>query len=384
MIALAAIALAFGCSFSGASPGDNESPEPNQCDWTFAPTHVQDVCALEAGVAVTLDAGETIDTDNESALPDLKFVTNDDGVEIARWVVARLRFDSSVRVIGSRPLHIVAHSTIQIFDEIDLLGRQDSLAAGAEDQVQCANATGKPGTDGDDGAGGGGGGGFAVAGAAGEEGNGDTAGGEPEHPGGIGGDAVGVRFQAGCAGGRGGNADVGVGGGVGGNGGGALHLVARDSIAISGTINAGGGGGRASDFHSDGGGGGGGSGGYIGLESPSISIGSAFAFLAANGGGGGGGTSNSEAGEQPGNDGASAAEAAEGGRGAYGTNLRGGGDGGDGGFLSTLPTTENFDPFGGGGGGGGGIGVIVVGTTGAAPDPEQFSPVYGEFDLSPR
>ncbi|WP_394839594.1 hypothetical protein LVJ94_22165 [Pendulispora rubella] len=147
---------------------------------------------------------------------------------------------------------------------------------------------------------------------------------------------------------RGGSTYIGVPGGTGGGGGGAVQLVAchRLTVTANATIDAGGGGGQAGGFGtppelSGGAGGGGGSGGTILLEAARMNIKGA---LGANGGGGGGG----------------------GGSSSPPTGICDSGGPGTRGTVTTSPASGG-SPAGGGGGGQGGTGTSPP----AAGSPSQ-------------
>jgi len=153
-----------------------------------------------------------------------------------------------------------------------------------------------------------------------------------------------VFVRGGCAGGNGGS---GMGtGGAGGDGGGAVYVLARGSLDISGRIDASGGGGHAPGTNKNGGGAGG-SGGMIALWAATVNV---SGELFANGGGGAGG-SESQSG-QNGGESAGATSVAPGGGGGGST-----GDGGDG-AIASQPGGDGTNGSKGGGGGGGGVGVI--------------------------
>ena len=176
--------------------------------------------------------------------------------------------------------------------------------------------------------GGGGGAGYASAGAAGGDAEMGT------QPGGAGGGVYGTTTLSPLVGGSGGGAggtwmsgmsDPGGGGG----GGGAIHLVARGTLWVNGTISASGGWGAERPYCEDGGGGGG-SGGSVLLEAPSVFV---SGVIYVDGG-----------------DGGAADWCAPGGIGASEDVL--------------APTMGETDPTwaGGGGGGGGGGGRVAVRT----------------------
>ncbi|MBA2539622.1 MAG: hypothetical protein H0V17_08310 [Deltaproteobacteria bacterium] len=150
-------------------------------------------------------------------------------------------------------------------------------------------------------------------------------------------------FHGGCPGG---NAET----ALAGPGGGALYLIAEQSVVIDGTINASGAGARGGSG-SDGGAGGG-AGGFIAFDTPAVTLGASALVFATGGGGGGGGSLL-----QPGTAGADPSSNRPTALGGMASN--GGGAGGDGGVV--LDGEAGSGPLsagGGGGGGGGGTGLI--------------------------
>lgn len=262
-----------------------------------------------------------------------------------RVVVARtidIEVMVTLRATGARPLILVSWENFSISGVIDVGSSATEIGAGAND-TDCDSA--EPGEDDNDGGGGGGGGGFG-----GDGGDGADARDGSDAAGGNGGQAVTApSFRGGCAGGDGGDGESDI-GGIGGNSGGAVYLLARETLTISGSVTSGGQGGTGSQGDRSGGAGGG-SGGMIGMEAANITLVSG-AIIAANGGGGGGGTNQATA--DPGQAGQASAVAALGGAGEASPA----GDGGNGSAgassVGLIGTTSNR----GGGGGGGGAGVI--------------------------
>jgi hypothetical protein len=238
---------------------------------------------------------------------------------------------ATLRVVGPRPLVLASMSTISVLGAIDAASYLGKPAGAGGDPQPCQLIAPPAG------AGGGAGGSFG--------GNGGN--------GGSGGSMAPPRvttlteIRGGCAGGIGGDK----GAQPAGSGGGAIYLIARDSILISGRINASGAGGGGADNSITSGGSGGGAGGLIGLDAPSIS---GAGTLFANGGGGGGGGGLFIAGK-PGTESTDAKSPGLGGSGS------GGGDGGDGSVGTTLDGASGLNgPSGAGGGGGGGAGAIYA------------------------
>jgi hypothetical protein len=240
--------------------------------------------------------------------------------------------------IGSRPLVLLATTTIDIEGTIDVASHRGAAVGAGADPASCtAVAPTSPG--------GGAGGTYGTDGGDGGIGLPDGAPGLAANTG----DPVDVR--GGCPGGNG--ASGGGPGGVGGHGGGAVYLLAGISITIDGTINASGAGGDGCSAGGGGGcgGGGGGAGGMIVLDGPTVTTRGA---LFANGGGGGEGASSNH-----GNAGAESSAPDDAARGGTG-GASNGGDGGDG-ATATSDASDGRDGVsntGGGGGGGGGGGVI--------------------------
>ena len=242
--------------------------------------------------------------------------------------------NATLRLIGSRPLVILAWDRIEVAGVIDVssirsggFGIVDGAGANPDGDACVAAGAGENSQD----SGGGGGGGFGGDGGQGGAGKG----GNPNHEAGDAGPAVGVPtvVRGGCPGGAGGSGGS---RGFGGSGGGALQLTAKSSITITGRITAGGAGGDGG--HGDGGGGGGGSGGYIGLDAPQVQLGTS-SILAANGGGGGTGC--------------------DGGTGPDGENGKLGTGRADGGTETTIQCAKPE------GGGNGGAGATLTGDAGA-------------------
>lgn len=166
--------------------------------------------------------------------------------------------------------------------------------------------------------------------------------------------------------------------GFGGHGGGAMQLVAFNSITVSGVVDAGGGGGlggatytnTAQDVMNTGGGGGGGSGGAILLESEDVII---DGFVGATGGSGGQGgvTQTSETVEGGADGSAGRADRVP----APAPPSEGAGGGGGEGSNSEGTAGNGVEGELNGGGGGGGAGRIRINT---AQGDEDYS-----FGLSP-
>ncbi len=364
---------------------DAPSPDPDLavpdggdplCGWPFDPAHF-DPCAdpLTPSPALLLASGSfSYDTDAATfdPVPPTGQPTNGvyHGTRVI-WVEGlKIEAAATLRVVGSLPLMVVSTDKILVAGVIDVSSSRftgDSLpGAGASTDPSHCPVPPQPGVPCDrHGASGGGGGGFGSSGGQGDSGGvghdcGDID--DDGKPRTAGGGALAVpltAIRAGCAGAPGSSTTEGGAvfddRGEGGPGGGAIQLVARGTLIVSGVIDAGGGGGGPGSAHRASGGGGG-SGGWIGLEAGELQI-VGSATLAANGGGGGGGCDNSAA--SAGEDALAAEEAAAGGD-ASGN----GGDGHDGGYGTTGPDSADEDVERGGGGGGGGGGLIFVHSAG--------------------
>jgi len=368
----------------GAVP-DAPGSDASTCTWTYTPVRFDpcDGTTPAPTESLTLDAAGTwVYNTDEGTLtaPDGSDTTptsSDLADARAIWVVDfEVGADATLRLEGSRPLLVAASGGISVAGTIDAsshYGGGDYQRGAGADPAACPASPPEPGeTCSNHGGSGGGGGGFGAAGGqGGEGGNGHSCSGDGI-PGGLGGEALPAApsvLRGGCGGRDGGASTEGAGQGPGGPGGGAVHLTARGSLTVSGTVHAGGAGGRgANDDRS--GGGGGGSGGMIGLEAADLRI-QDTAFVVANGGGGGGGVDHGVA--EPGEDGRADGAVAPG-----GAHEASGTDGGAGGWRD-APNGVSADPAErGGGGGGGGVGFILLhspGTpridTGATLSPAQ-------------
>lgn len=240
---------------------------------------------------------------------------------------------STVTTTGSKPLVLVATDAMTIDGTLDVASHRSSFTVPAGGDSSLCNAGGSPGS-----IAGGAGGSFTAQGGDGGGPSPSTTGAPLAAP---------TMLHGGCAGRNGGGGDA----GSRGHGGGAAYLIAVNSIAVAGSINASGAGGGTGEGTTSGGGGGG-SGGMIGLDAPMLQI-SGFVF--ANGGGGAEGAGTTSGG-QPGGD------PMMGSKGAGGAGGSAGGDGGDGGAGTTAAGATGADGasgVGGGGGGGGSVGVIL-------------------------
>jgi hypothetical protein len=264
-------------------------------------------------------------------------------------VASSMTFNALVQVRGSRPLVLVAASSITFnaTGGLDVSSKRGGLVGPGAAQQVCPAFPVTP-TNSTSGGGGGAGGSFMTQGGPGGDGNnGSSANGvapaaEAVNP---------AVLRAGCPGQAGGTGQNGANQGLPGPGGGAVFLLAGDSISLAaGTmINASGAGAIQAGRY--GGGGGGGSGGTIVLHAPAITA--TGAFLMANGGGGSGGGHNSgNGGAGPGEDPSTPLTPAAGGTAA--DNAGPGGRGFAEGFPALGGGLGASSRGGGGGGGGGG------------------------------
>jgi hypothetical protein len=410
--AVACFALA-GCGFKpghASAIGDGPSSIDDANDsgvgsdgpmGAFLALHVPPASSTTGTAGITITTNLTIDSDaltiGGAAPP--SGVTFDhvsqvpSGPELAVLHVSTFTIATAVtaRVIGTRPLVVIASDTIAIDGVLDagaLLhqsGAGGGLPAsgdrpgvqGAHDQTYCDA--------------GGGGGGQATAGGTGggATGTGNVSGETCNATGGVAGGVVGDNAITVLAGGSGGGPGRGGASGnvdacvaSGGAGGGAVQLSSATAVAIAGEVSVGGGGGRGgvgtdnTNCTNRGSGGGGGSAGSIVLQAPSIIV-SAGAYVVAHGGGGGGGATVGTDGLD-GGDGATAAGAAGLGAASYGSD---GGAGGSGTAPSDGATNTVGDGNGGGAGGAAGRIAIYRPSSGTTMllgtlSPSQFAGTY--------
>jgi len=287
--------------------------------------------------------GDRIDTDVDCTLVAPQ---PDGGGDVCVILSQTLDLSGPLRAFGTRPLMLIAADSIRLSGAIlDLSSIHNPLAqpgAGADQNLCEALPTGAE--DPNSGSGGGGGG------ALGSKGGDGGAGGGGQVPGGIAGAPFEIfTLRGGCRGGDGGKGLAG--NGASGTGGGAIYLVAGNSITIdnaSAVFASGAGGGEG---FQRGGGGGGGSGGLVALEAGMLAI---DGILAANGGGGGGGAGDADA--KPGSDGTTFQFMLRA-QGGTGDGMSGGGGDG-GGLVEPAGNSGGTAQLGGGGGGGGSAGAI--------------------------
>jgi hypothetical protein len=382
LISLAGWLLVAGCGFSaqsggagddnggGGSGGSSTMPDGGGCAWATQ----FDACALPAAppsplklIAPTVWKFDTHGPGSfvGTAPPAMTFVIASlpqgpgtlDAVVLYTSAFS-LDQGATLEVTGDKPLVIASSSTIVIAGVLNAASRggtggPPSTGPGANGPDCTAGLDSTGNSDG-------GGGGGALGAAGGPGGSGSNG------NGGDAGQVIGLQayLRGGCPGGRGGQQA----GGKPGAGGGAIELVARDSVTVTGSINAGGGGGEGgARSQTSGGGGGGGSGGMIRFDSPAVSF-AGSAFIAANGGGGGGGAESNNAGG-PGADGALTMSNAKGGS----SKDHGGGTGGAAARI-TGEQGSGGNEGGGGGGGGGAVGFVVVHSASFSPATAMVSP----------
>jgi hypothetical protein len=295
------------------------------------------ICLPAAPTTLLSIAAPTTTTINTDTSPMCAPVVTGGNVCVLAGSVITLK--SKLRATGRRPLVLIANLAIVTNGVIDVGSRRhDSVETGAgADPASCATAGDVPP-------------GHAAGGAGGSHlGRGGAGGGDfSGELGGVSGEPVsGTTLRGGCPG------QASETGRLGGHGGGAVMLIAVNSIRIESDINAAGQGGDGGVNFTDGGGGGG-AGGMIVLEAPTVIV---TGMLLANGGGGGTGGDDGAGGADPFDvtaalGGGSSGTGGAGGDGAAGVVAGSGADG-------LRPVGRN-NVGAGGGGGGGGAGVILA------------------------
>lgn len=358
--------VASGCTFN--PPPLDELEPPSACGWDFVPAYVDPCLGPTPGAALVLGSPSVYTLDAtartlEGPQGPIALATTEQRGALVVWTSElEVVQEATLRLVGDRPVIVVANDGIRIYGEVDAASRiedEDGFSAGAgANPASCDTppAGAGNGVRCEHGGSGGGGGGLGANGGTGGIG-GLTRNCGISPSGGAGGlmQDLPADLRGGCTGGtgamgNGANDDA----GVGGAGGGAIGLVADREITVNGTIHAGGAGGRPGEDDRASGGGGG-SGGMIVLESMAIHVGGG-AVIAANGGGGGGGCKDDPA--APGADAVAGVTGAAGGM-RNGGGADAGGNGGAGGFAS-MPAVGGASAQRGGGGGGGSVGVIFV------------------------
>ncbi|HUJ62818.1 MAG TPA: hypothetical protein VLX92_30155 [Kofleriaceae bacterium] len=352
----AALVLLAACSFAhgtngtaGSDGGGRDAPGDTVVDGRpdAAPncygSGLVTICA-QLPVPATWDvtAPATIDTGMDAQCD---FIADEPSGALCVKQAQNVTLSDSLGLDGTRGLVILATDSLTIAST----GSIDASSFGGDNGPganpgSCTAGTPAGSDNGNgqhNGGGGGAGGSYGGTGGNGSDGakSGATAG--PT--------LVATAVVGGCPGSAGGNGDSPHLGGTAGAGGGAVYLIAGNSIAISGAINASGAPGLGGDLRS--GGGGGGAGGLIGLDAPTVQV-TASAQVFANGGGGGEGGDTTD----PGFDGGASLSPDVAGLGGLGNSA--GGDGGDGAAGTVLgggSGAARVDNAGGGGGGGAGI-----------------------------
>jgi len=292
-----------------------------------------------------------------------KIVPQTSGPELCVIAGKTATVSGSFVAIGKRPLVVIGADAVTVTSAgtLDVSSKINPRRAGAGANTGTCTTAGAGEND-EGGGGGGAGGSFGTVGGKG--GTGDVNDNGTPKNGNAPGGAVGAAqpapaiLRGGCGGGAGGDGaetDATHTGGAGGDGGGAVYLIAGNTITIAGNVFASGAGGGTTPGSAgvEQGGGGGGAGGMIGLDAPIINV---PGRVVANGGGGGGGGGNSNGGA-PGGDGTTT---------GWNTRAAGGNsdaDAGDGADGTTFNTTTNVDgqgANGGGGGGAGGLGLVWI------------------------
>ena len=374
MIAIAS--LAAGCSFSSNAAKTDSNPTH---DGSGSGSAIIDAAVDAPPDGPTMDFGPAPFTVHLSALPTAQVAlpgmintdTDSHCSATASWVsstqadacfIVGTNITSAggvTGVTGSRPLVLVATNGINLSKTIDASSKKSGATGPAANYSGCAAFPTTPGAGDGGGGGGGAGGSFITQGGipgAGDNGNSQANAGAPTPP--VSAPNV---LRGGCAGQAGGTANS----GTPGSGGGAVYILAGQSITIATgvALNVSGAGGMHGMHVS--GGSGGGAGGMLMLYAPTITA--TGALMLANGGGAAsGGDMNNDG--KDGGDPMQVLTAAPGGQGP-------GGNGGNGGVLASGGSGGGggaSNQGGGGGGGGGGYirsNVILAGaTTSPAPD----------------
>jgi hypothetical protein len=333
------------------------------------------------GPDVVLGPGSTIDTETgvvysgaaSVTIPNFLIDMPSPTPDVRVFVVRTLTISGTTTVAKEGPaVAIVADGDITITATLDLSASATQPGAGASSCV-AASWSETPTSPSP----GGGGGGRGTRGGNGGSANGGTIAGLA----GVAADSnyTVVPLEGGCSGGTVfewtsyfAQAD-------GGAGGGALQLVSRSSVRLTGNgvINASGGGGRASSHATYAtGGGGGGSGGVVLIEAPQVVLDGAGVVVAAKGGGGAAASVS-----------ATAAHGANGGTNstpAPGGTAAGQASGGAGGTGPTAATAGgNGSASNDGGGGGGGAGRARFNTSSGGINPLNGAAVRAETGTGP-
>lgn len=329
--------------------------------------HLLGEICRDPSTTLSIVSGETLNTTDDPRC-------DPTATTICLVAATSIGISAKLDVIGARPLVLWSATTIEVTGIIDASSRREGPArlGPAANFSECEDVHGdQSGTAPLIGTGGGGGG-FGTAGGRG----GDAANNNEV----VMGDQISaskpLALHGGCPGGVGGvtlNTSAGAGGG-------AVYLMARTMIRVTGAITASGGagGGGNGAAMAAGGGSGGGSGGLIGLDAPTIELDGAALSALGGGGGSGGksaggvgtpGTAGADPGVDPPAQAFGALQTATQNNGGVGSSLDGsaGGDGGNAATTAQMAGT-------GGGGGGGGAGYIKFYGTRTDLNPSLIAP----------
>jgi hypothetical protein len=308
------------------------------------------VC-LQALPTMPLVVGSTMTIDTTTDCAETTMGTAN-GVCVVAATVIEVSAGATLRATGSRPLVLLATTSIVVTGTLDAASHRGGTAGPGANPAACPTGTAPTAAGG---GGGGYGGTFVTLGGDGGEcltrGAKGIAPTTAEVP---------VSLRGGCPGIAGASTNP----GAGGAGGGAVELNAA-SIMVSGSVNASGAGGQGGTSN-DSGGGGGGSGGMIVFDTATLAV---TGMVMVQGGGGGGGSGNSGSGT-PGADPTVAGVGAAPGDGYHAVGGVGGA-GGTGAIATDAGDAEAGNLIGGGGGGGG-AGV----TKGPNATTEMISPPF--------
>ncbi|MDB4954798.1 MAG: hypothetical protein JWO36_2367 [Myxococcales bacterium] len=384
------LALVAGCSFSAGNAGSGDAHLSDATDATDATDgRIVDDAPIDAPnmcFGTTVHVCLTTLPTGPRALPASPFdtggtscdqiVTQTNGPDLCVLAGTTISVSSAFVAIGSRPLVLVATDSLTVSNTLDVSSTIQPRRKGAGANANGCVSTGMVGTSDMGGGGGGAGGSFGTVGGNG--GIGDTNNNFPPAgvaPGGVAAAAqTPQHLRGGCPGGKGGDGDdPGMNpnaspGGPAGDSGGAVALIAHNSITIPGGVYASGAGGEATPGLSgsnncgltnggfEQGGGGAGAGGMIVIDAPAITI---AGRVVANGGAGAGGGGCQ--GGTSGGDGTTASWNARAAAGTGGANA--GGNAGNGAQGTAIGMTTNLngaDNGAGAGGGAGGLGVVWI------------------------
>jgi hypothetical protein len=345
-----------------STPDGHVTPPAIDAQLCFGKGVVQ-FCLTSAPTADKTLQATSFNTDGNSCT---QTVTQANGPDLCVVAAKNLTVSGTVTATGNRALVLLGTETVTIDGNgtVDVSSRSTNPSRrGAAANFAACPTVGR-GTSDSGGAGGGAGGSFGTQGGNGALGDKNNSGPPAgSAPGAMAGAAQTnpAVLRGGCAGSAGGNGsiDPNKAGGPGGDGGGAVYVIAGQTITIAGNVFASGAGGNANGNGggAEEGGGGGGAGGMIGLDAPALAI---TGKVVANGGGGAGG-GTTDRGGSGGDDGTTTDWNVQADHGTGGFNPQSG-SGGDGASGAAVNQTNNLTPAdndGGGGGGGGGLGVIA-------------------------